>query len=130
VREVLVTLAMQPFGYLFGRPGGVFVAFLISGIFHDVEMRAFGRGGNSVSVIGFWVMNSVGVILEHVWKKTTGRRVGGVWGWTWTFGWLVLWGVWLADAWGMSGRFASLSLPGEVEPSVMLVGFVRRCLVG
>ncbi|KAF8438370.1 hypothetical protein L210DRAFT_3646664 [Boletus edulis BED1] len=130
MRELLVTLGMQPFSYLFGRLGGVFGAFLFSGIFHDIELRAFGRGGNSVAVIGFWVMNSVGVVLERVWKKTTGRRVGGVWGWMWTFGWLGLWGVWVVDAWAMSGRFGALSLPGEFEPSVELVRFVRRCLVG
>jgi hypothetical protein len=130
MRELLVTFGMRPFNYLFGRLGGLFGAFLVSGIFHDIELRAFGRGGNSVVVIGFWVMNSVGVILERIWTKATGKRVGGVWGWTWTFGWLALWGVWVVDEWAKAGRFGALSLPGELKPSLALAALVRRCLVG
>ncbi|KAF8124321.1 hypothetical protein EV363DRAFT_1354174 [Boletus edulis] len=131
MREILVTLAMQPFSYLFGPLGGVFGAFLYSGISHDMELRSFGRNEHSVVVIGFWVMNGVGVVLERVWTNTTGRRVGGVWGWVWTFGWLALWGVWVVDALAMSGVFGALSgLLGEFSPSVVFVGFVRRCLVG
>lgn len=128
MRGLLVTLGLRPFGFLFGRLGGLFGAFLVSGIFHDIELRAFGRGGNSVVVIGFWVMNSVGVMLERMWKAATGRRVGGVWGWMWTFGWLALWGVWVVDEWAKVGRFGALSLPGEIEPSVVLVKLVRGWL--
>lgn len=109
MRELLVPLGMQPFGHLFGPLGGLFAAFLISGIFHDIELRSFGRGGNSVALIGFWVMNSVGVILERIWTKKTGRRVGGVVGRVWTFGWLLLWGVWVVNEWTKAGRFGGLS---------------------
>ena len=130
MREFVVELGSRPFGYLFGRLGGILGAFLVSGLFHDVELRSFGAGGNSVAVVGFWVMNGVGVVLERVWTKTTGSRVGGVWGRMWTFGWLALWGVWVVDAWAKSGRLGVLSLPGDFEPSVALVGFVRRCLMG
>lgn len=130
MRELLVTLGIRPFNYLFGRLGGLFGAFLVSGIFHDIELRSFGRGGNSVAIIGFWVMNSVGVVLERVWKKSTGRPVGGALGRMWTFGWLALWGVPVVNEWAKAGRFGALSLPGELEPSLALMGLVQRCLVG
>lgn len=128
MRELLVTLGMRPFGYLFGRLGGLFGAFLVSGIFHDIELRSFGRGGNSVAIIGFWVMNSAGVVLERVWKATTGRRVGGFWGRIWTFGWLALWGVPVVNEWAKAGRLGALSLPGELEPALGLARLVRGCL--
>ena len=127
MREIVVTFGVRPFNYLFGRLGGLFGAFLVSGIFHDMELRSFGRGGNLVVIIRFWVMNGVGVVLERVWTKTTGRRVGGVWGWTWTFGWLALWGVSMVDEWAKTGRFGALSLPGEFSPWLALAGLVRRC---
>lgn len=126
LRELLVTLGIRPFGFLFGRFGGLFGAFLVSGIFHDIELRSFGRGGNSVAIIGFWVMSSVGVVLERMWKAATGRPVGGAWGWMWTFGWLALWGVPVVNEWAKAGRLGALGLPGEVEPSRALVEMVWR----
>ena len=130
IRDAVLNLGSQPFHSLFGRLGGVLGAFFVSGIVHDIELRAFGRGGNSVAIIGFWVMNGVGMVLERIWTKTTGRRVGGVWGWTWMFGWLALWGIWMVDEWAKAGRFGVWSLPGELEPSLALAAHVRRCLAG
>ena len=130
MREPFVTFGVRPFNYLFGRLGGVFGAFLVSGIFQDIEHRSFGRGGNSVAIIGFWVMNGVGVVLERIWTQATGRRVGGVWGWMWTFVWLALWGVWVVDEWAKTGRFGVFGLPGEIGPTLALAALVRRCLGG
>jgi len=130
IRDLALNLGSQPFNCLFGRLGGLLGAFLISGIIHDIQVRSYRRGGNSVVIIGFFVMSGVGVVLERVWTKTTGRRVGGAWGWTWTFGWLALWGVWIVDEWAKMGLFGLWRLPGEVEPSLALATLVRRCVVG
>ncbi|KAH0833912.1 hypothetical protein J3R83DRAFT_11096 [Lanmaoa asiatica] len=127
---MLLTLGSQPLNCLFCRLGGLLGAFLVSGIFHDIELRSFGRGGSSFAIISFWVMNGVGIVLERMWKAATGRPVGGVWGWMWTFAWVGLLGVPVANAWAKTGRFAALSLPGEFEPALVLVAFVRRCLIG
>ena len=126
LRDVVLNLGGQPFDCLFGRVGGLLGAFLVSGIIHVIDLRSFGRGGNPVVIIGFWVMNAVGVVLERVWTKTTGRRVGGVWGWMWTLWWIVLWGVWLVEEWAKAGRFGALSLPGELKPSLALAALVTR----
>ena len=128
MRDVVLNLGSQPFNCIFGRLGGLIGAFLVSGIVHDIELRSSGRGGNTLAIVGFWVMNGVGVVLERMWAKATGRRVGGVWGWTWTFGWLALWGVWVVDEWAKAGRFGMMVLPGELEPSLAVAGLVRRCL--
>ena len=125
MRDMLLNLGAQPFNCLFGRLGGLLGAFLVSGIFHDIEL---GRSGYSVVVIGFWVMNGVGVVLERVWKKATGRSVGGIWGWMWMVGWLVLWGVPMVDTYAKAGRFAAMCVVGRLEPSLALVAFVRRIL--
>ncbi|KAG8215148.1 hypothetical protein J3R82DRAFT_8639 [Butyriboletus roseoflavus] len=126
MRDMLLTLGGQPFDYMFGRLGSVLGVFLVSGIFHDIELRSSGRGGNSVVPVGFWTMQGIGVILERVWKKVTGRSVGGVWGWMWMVGWLTFWGVPMVDEYAKVGRFAALSLPGRFEPSLALVrAFVR-----
>ncbi|KAF8553845.1 hypothetical protein OG21DRAFT_1441204 [Imleria badia] len=125
MRDMLLTLGVQPFEWALGRSGGLLGAFFVSGVFHDIEL---GRGGYTGTVVGFWVMNGVGVALERVWKKTTGKRVGGVWGWTWMVGWLIIWGIPMVDVYAKVGRFASWSVVGGFEPSLALVGFVRKCI--
>ena len=127
-REVVLNLGGQPLNHLFGRFGGLLGAFLVSGVIQVVDLQSLGRGGSSVAIIGFWVMNGVGVVLERVWSQTTGRQVGGVLGWMWTFGWLALWGVWVVDEWAKAGRFGAFILPGELEPSLALAALVRRSL--
>lgn len=121
MRDMLLSLGGQPFDYLFGRLGSVFGVFLASAIFHDIELRSSGRGGNSLGLVGFWMMQGIGVILERVWKNVTGRSVGGVWGRMWMVGWLMFWGVPMANEYAKVGRFAALSLPGRLEPSLALV---------
>jgi hypothetical protein len=78
MRDVVLNLGGQPFNSLFGRLGGLLGAFLVPGIVHDIELRSLGQG-SSVGIIGFWVMNGVGVVLERIWTKTTGRRVAPGW---------------------------------------------------
>ncbi|KIJ08736.1 hypothetical protein PAXINDRAFT_102467 [Paxillus involutus ATCC 200175] len=126
IRHILLALGGRPFGYLFGRLGSVIGVFLLSGIFHDIELRSMGRGGNSLVLTGFFVMNGVGVVLERVWKRVCGRRVGGIWGWIWTFSWLALWGIPMLDAWAKAGRFGDQGFSRMFQPSVVLVSFVRR----
>ncbi|KIJ18063.1 hypothetical protein PAXINDRAFT_110500 [Paxillus involutus ATCC 200175] len=126
LRHILLTLGGRPFGYLFGRLGGIIGVFLLSGIFHEIVLRSLERGGNSLVVIGFFVMNGVGVVLERIWKRVCGRRVGGTWGWIWTFSWMALWGVPMVDEWAKAGWFGDETFPQEVLPSVVLASFVRR----
>ncbi|KAH7882093.1 membrane bound O-acyl transferase family-domain-containing protein [Phlebopus sp. FC_14] len=128
MRHMLLSLGGQPFTYLLGRPGGVIGTFLLSGIFHDIELRSVGRGGNSLVVIGFFTMNGVGVVLEWAWKKVVGKPVGGVLGWMWTFTWLALWGTPVVDEWAKAGRFGTDNLPGGFRPAMLVWSWVQPFL--
>ncbi|KAF9238548.1 hypothetical protein BU15DRAFT_47604 [Melanogaster broomeanus] len=127
-RHIFLMVGGPPFNFLFGRLGGVLGVFLVSGLWHELELRAVGQG-NFLVVVGFFTMNGVGVVLERVWKRVCGRSVGGIWGWMWTFSWMMMWGVPLVDVWAKAGRFgvASNLIPGVFfQKSVALVSFVRR----
>ncbi|KAF9238546.1 hypothetical protein BU15DRAFT_47710 [Melanogaster broomeanus] len=127
-RHTFLIVGGLPFNFLFGRLGGVLGVFLLSGLWHELELRSLGRG-NFLVVVGFFTMNGVGVVLERVWKRVYGRSVGGIWGWIWTFSWMMLWGIPLVDVWAKAGRFgvASNLIPGVFfQKSVALVSFVRR----
>ncbi|KAH0833885.1 hypothetical protein J3R83DRAFT_11062 [Lanmaoa asiatica] len=112
MRDMLLTLGGQPFNYLFGQLGGLLGAFLVSGMFHVVELRSFGRGSPS-SVLGdertvsalCWSARKV------VTEETGVLRLDG-------------------DIWITVEQFGSLSLLGELAPSLSLAVFLRRCLLG
>ncbi|KIN96658.1 hypothetical protein M404DRAFT_162656, partial [Pisolithus tinctorius Marx 270] len=139
-RFPLVSCGGVPLAYLFGRPGGVLGTFMMSAIFHIIELRAVGRGSNIAVQVGFFALNGVGVLLERAWAKRTGRRLkGSVYGWIWTFSWMGLLALPVVDEWARVGRFAVDRFPGGFKPTMALLslvqlppgvdnGFVLKCL--
>ena len=82
----------KPLEKYFGRVGRIFGAFAVSGVLHDAGMRGMCRGTDTLEVVGFFLLNAVGMNLEDAWKKATGQRVGGIIGFLWTFFFLVVTG--------------------------------------
>ena len=116
-REIFISFGGKPFAYFFGKAGGVMGAFLISGILHDLGCWGLGRGTDPRKVLGFFLMNGVGLILESVYKSATGKRVGGVAGLIWTYIWVVGWGNLLTDAWFERGLATSRYWPPQSSPA-------------
>jgi len=90
LRQTFLVMGGFPLSFLFtlvGIPGGtrlglVLGCFAASGAFHDFAMYAMGRGLDS-RVFLFFFSQGLLVIGEHLWRKVTGRRVGGLWGHVW-----------------------------------------------
>ena len=75
-------------GYsLLGTFGGVLGVFTLSGILHDVTIWGMGHGTDPLRIVGFFYLQGIAVILEDIWRRTTGHKVRGEWGrlWTWTY---------------------------------------------
>ncbi|EGN98972.1 hypothetical protein SERLA73DRAFT_108219 [Serpula lacrymans var. lacrymans S7.3] len=125
-RNCFVSVGSQPFSYLAGRVGGVMGAFLMSSILHDLGMRAMDRGQDSLYIFAFFMMNGVGLILERIWLKTTGKRVCGIFGSMWAIVWLTAWGTLMIDAWGKRGLIGSQFFPEGYRPTLLLVDFAAR----
>ena len=125
MRDAVLNLGYHPLSRLFGRFVGLLGAFLVSGVFHSFDLEQH-RSGYVVVCLVFWVMNSVGVALERLWKKATGREVRGVWGWVWAAGWLFLCGVPMVDVYARVGRLTALRVVGGFEPSLEIIALVRR----
>jgi hypothetical protein len=123
-RESFVAVGSKPLEVFFGRAGVVMGAFAVSGALHDVGMRGMGRGGDSLQVMGFFLMHGVGVMMEGVWKRVTGRRVGGLVGWLWVFTWFVIWGNLMVDAWARRGLLGCELIPRSYRPTTMLLNLL------
>lgn len=137
LRYSAVSLGGAPLACFFGRPGYVLGTFLYSGAAHCIPYLAYKRGVNPVFECGFFVMNAVGILLERAWSKVKGRRVGGVYGWMWTFLWVIIWAVPMVDQWAKTGRFGMGAALGHFRPMSLLSlvlptttdkGFVVSCL--
>ncbi|KAL4063354.1 hypothetical protein V8B97DRAFT_1891293 [Scleroderma yunnanense] len=85
-------------------------AFILSGIFHEVGLRGLDHGGDIFPVVGYFVMQGVGVGLERLYKRVTGRRVGGVVGLLWMWIWQIVWGHFLVDTWVRKANQARVHL--------------------
>ena len=116
-RDIFIRCGVAPSAYFFGKAGGVLGAFLISGILHDIGCWGMGRGIDIKGISGFFLMNGVGIILEHFYKLLTGKRVEGIVGRIWTFSWLIVWGNFLVDAWFRHGLGASRFWPQYMSPA-------------
>jgi hypothetical protein len=116
-RDVFIRCGSTPLSYLFGKTGGILGAFLISGILHDLGCWGMGQGTDIKSISGFFLMNGIGILLEHVYRSTTGKRVEGIGGQIWTNAWLVGWGSLLVNAWFERGLAASRFWPLHASPA-------------
>ncbi|KAK7051026.1 hypothetical protein VNI00_005138 [Paramarasmius palmivorus] len=120
-RYIFVTLGSVPFSRILGRVGVPFGAFLISGIVHYFGLWGMSRG-TDWRMIGFFLLMAVGIVMEDLWKQSTGRKVRGFYGWLWTTLWVVGWANILVDAWARKGLISSSFYPENYRPAELLFG--------
>jgi hypothetical protein len=58
--------------------------FFILGIVHDFGMCGPEVGTEVCSVTLFFLMMSIGCVLERIWREKTGSKVQGPCGWLWS----------------------------------------------
>ena len=129
-RHTFVTFGARPGGALLGRAGAVLGAFGVSIVLHCLGFWGLGRGVEACGADVFFVFMGVGMMLEGVWRRTTGRRVGGFWGWAWTMAWIVSWSTFLVDGWARNGMIAGSELepyrPGKVIVEGIIAIFANK----
>ena len=84
LRQTFLVFGGFPGRKIAGNVGLVLGTFLASGFFHECTILAMGREWDS-RVPLFFLMQGGSVIGERIWKKTTGRRVGGFLGRLWVY---------------------------------------------
>lgn len=117
-RQPFIQLGAKPLAYVFGRAGGAIGVSLLSEVLHDLNMWGLGRG---IEWPGFFVAMGVGIVLEGLWEKVTGKRVGGRAGWLWTMAWVAGWSNRLIEAWLKRGLAGKEIIPQHLRPGKLLV---------
>ena len=120
-RYAFVMVGSRPIGAILGRPGALLGAFAVSGVLHDFATWGLGKGMEFCSVGGFFLLMGVGAALEYGFKKATGRRVAGIWGWVWCMVWSIGWGTMIIDSWTRRGLMTSDFFPFAPRPGKWLI---------
>ncbi|KAI0290548.1 hypothetical protein B0F90DRAFT_1824932 [Multifurca ochricompacta] len=110
-RHFFVTFGARPGGAILGQSGAFFGAFTASAIMHHVGLWGLNYG--TLSTARFFLLMGIGIIIERVFKKATGLRVGGIFGWLWSILWVLVWGVFLLDEWAQRGMVSTVFLPAR-----------------
>ena len=82
LRYTFLTFGGFPGRWLAGDVGMAFGTFLASGLFHEVGLLVAGRSMDH-RVTLFFVLQAAGIAIEKLFRRLTGRRVGGVLGTIW-----------------------------------------------
>ncbi|EIW84613.1 hypothetical protein CONPUDRAFT_96921 [Coniophora puteana RWD-64-598 SS2] len=118
LRQVFLVAGSYPLAFigrtLAGRTGKrmgyVLGAFGASGVYHYVGLLSLSADVSFWQCMCGFTMMGVGMVLEDAFITYTGRKVSGVLGWIWTFGWTILWGNMLVDAFASAGMMGSATL--------------------
>ena len=127
-RSCFIALGAKPITFLVGPIGGVLAAFLISGILHDWGLWAMGKGTDCWGVCGFFLMMGIGVVMEGIYNKVSGKRVGGWVGRLWTMCWALGWANLIVDAWCRRGLVGSVFMASPFRPSTTIIRLMSRVL--
>jgi hypothetical protein len=70
--------------WLAGGIGMLFGTFFASGMYHECSAYLLGKGFNW-HVVLFFTLQALLLLLEKLWRRTTGKRVGGIYGRLWVY---------------------------------------------
>ncbi|KXN88083.1 hypothetical protein AN958_07542 [Leucoagaricus sp. SymC.cos] len=114
----------------FGSLGMLLGAFIASGLFHECAMYAMNRGFDFIPVFFFALQGPI-LIGERVWRKVTGKRVGGWIGRLWVYFNMFVLAQPMINSWHRRGLGGGMVLPPMFSPMRLFVipllrRFVRR----
>ena len=84
LRQTFMVFGGYPGMWIAGDYGMVFGTFLASGLFHSCSTYS-ARHGFDYSTVAFFASQGVVLVFERLWKRITGRRVGGWVGRLWVY---------------------------------------------
>lgn len=125
-RQIFVEFGGKPMMFLTGRVGGVLGSFFISGVLHYLGLWGMARGSDFPAAAGYFVVQGVGVILEFMYRAAVGSRVKGPLGLVWAYSWVVVWGIFITEAWSLRGLMGSKFFPNEYRPALLIVEQAKR----
>jgi len=102
--------------WLAGDIGMLFGTFFASGMYHECPAYMLGRGFDWLVVL-FFTLQALLILLEKLWHRTTGKRVGGIYGRLWVYFWIFVMAQPLVDSWFRRGLAGGVMVPPGISPA-------------
>jgi len=133
LRRTFMVFGGYPGMWIAGDYGMVFGAFLASGLFHACSMYSPLRGFD-YSTMAFFASQGLVLMFERLWKRITGRKVGGWIGRLWVYFIMFVCAQPMVDAWHRRGLGGGVVIPPLFSPMrifvLPLVGrLIKRILI-
>jgi len=94
---------------------------LMSGLLHSWDYYALASGKTpGIPTVLFFVGQGVGLAMEREWRRRTGKRVHGFFGWMWVLLWTVGASQPCIDSWHRLAILGQSVIPGEYSPAQQL----------
>ncbi|KAL1947968.1 hypothetical protein VTO73DRAFT_13692 [Trametes versicolor] len=120
LRSVFLVMGGYPGRWIAGDVGMLFGTFLASGLYHEVSL-CMGGAPFDMRVLVFFVAQAFGILVEKVFRRITGKRVGGWTGWLWGAIFLLGIGQLCTDAWVARGGGGRPMWPPAWSPARRLL---------
>ncbi|KIK73940.1 hypothetical protein PAXRUDRAFT_177083 [Paxillus rubicundulus Ve08.2h10] len=112
--------------WLAGNVGMLFGTFIGSGIYHELAAYNLGKGFDW-HVMLFFGLQAPLLLLEKLWYRVTGHRVGGIYGRVWVYFCVIVMGQPLVNSWFSRGLGGGVILPPAISPArQVIIPLLRR----
>ncbi|KAJ6559083.1 hypothetical protein DFH09DRAFT_1161808 [Mycena vulgaris] len=125
LRNTFLVLGGYPGRWLAGDVGMLLGAFVASGLYHECSIYAMGRGFDHTVTLFFAAQGPL-LIGERVWRRVTGRRVGGFFGRMWVYFVMFIAGQPLVDSWHKRGLGGGMVIMPVISPVRITLGVLQR----
>ncbi|KAF8327268.1 uncharacterized protein EI90DRAFT_3127325 [Cantharellus anzutake] len=115
LRRAVLVLG-RPLESLFGFPGLVIGSFITSGFYHSWGLYTAAGGPDYQNLIYFTVQ-PLAFLFERLYRRITGRRLGGFLGGVWVYLWIVVGAQWCINAWHARGYLKGILIPPRLSPT-------------
>ncbi|KAH9480642.1 hypothetical protein JR316_0007242 [Psilocybe cubensis] len=120
LRQTFLVFGGYPGKWLAGNVGMLFGAFIASGLFHECAMYSMGRGFDHFPTL-FFAMQGPILIIERLWRRFTGKKVGGWPGRLWVYFDMFILAQPMINAWHRRGLGGGLVIPPILSPTRLIV---------
>jgi len=129
LRHTFLVFGGYPGMWIAGEYGKVFGTFLASGLFHACSMHPTRRGFDYSTVVFFTCQGPL-LMLERLWKRITGRKVGGWMGTLWVYIVMFVGAQPMVDAWHRRGLGGGAVIPHSISPMrVIVIPLIKRAVL-
>ncbi|KDR82908.1 hypothetical protein GALMADRAFT_113056 [Galerina marginata CBS 339.88] len=120
LRQTFLVFGGYPGKWVAGNVGMLFGAFIASGLFHECAMYSMGRGFDHSATVFFGLQGPV-LLLERLWRRVSGKRVGGLPGRLWVYFMMFIAAQPTVNAWHRRGLGGAMVIPPVISPARLIL---------